>query len=186
MGGRQIMYFIWSKKEVIRSTVTVCVLHFRGRAQLLEQIQKHLEEKENERKMREQEKQQIKENHEKMEKDDLKVHTLKRTNANTVQCTGVSFISDRLLCSRLKRRIGWSSSVCRRSCTSMLRPSEPSSRGWRRRSWLTLKPWNTSKRNRSAGKATELCRSATDVCSLLIFYCLCRRGTRNVKQSKSG
>lgn len=113
----------------------MCVLHFRGRAQLLEQIQKHLEEKENERKMREQEKQQIKENQKKMEKDDLKVHTrpmcrLKLTNVNTVQCTGVSFISDRLLCSRLKRRIGWSSSVCRRrSCASMLRPSESRSRG---------------------------------------------------------
>lgn len=117
----------------------MCVLHFRGRAQLLEQIQKHLEEKENERKMREQEKQQIKENQKKMEKDDLKVHTrpmcrLKRTNVknnvNTVQCMGVSFISDQLLCSRLKRRIGWSSSVCRRrSCASMLRPSESRSRG---------------------------------------------------------
>ncbi|XP_005914524.1 cilia- and flagella-associated protein 45 isoform X1 [Haplochromis burtoni] len=56
-----------------------------GRAQLLEQIQKHLEEKENERKMREQEKQQIKENQKKMEKDDLKAKEKNRMEQQRMQ-----------------------------------------------------------------------------------------------------
>lgn len=185
------MHFIWSKKEAIRRSVTlfVCVTFQRKSAT----FRTNSETSRGKGKWEKDERARETANKGEPEEDGkgwpqgAHVCRLKLTNVNTVQCTGVSFISDRLLCSRLKRRIGWSSSVCRRrSCASMLRPSESRSRGWRRRSWRTLKPWNTLKRNRSAGKATELCRSATDVCSLLIFYCFCRRGTRNVKQSKSG
>ena len=104
------------------------MLYFRGMQQIYDQIKQHLEEKQVEDEIKEQEGQQIREKQERMNLEDLEVqmlHTHKHANTHVVHAQGGSATTctvDRLALesvssSRPWRRRSWSNSFCRRrSC----------------------------------------------------------------------